>query len=71
MNADDSDNQSKAHSEFSPRPDNLVSLYGGVLPSGRDWVDSILHYDVEEEKLAEIYEQGFTIMMIENGIIKE
>ena len=39
-----------------------------IMAHGVDWVNEILKIPSTESKLAEIYEQGFAIMMMEHGI---
>lgn len=49
----------------------LSKVAGGPMSYHPDWVNQLLTEDPDEEKYTEIYEQGYSIMMLEYGIISE
>lgn len=48
---------------------NVDAPYDGVV--GSEWVSQVMEMDTEEATLADVYESGFEMFMIEKGIIQD
>ena len=48
---------------------NINAPYDGIV--GSEWVAQVMEMDVEEATLADVYESGFEMFMIEKGIIQD
>jgi hypothetical protein len=48
---------------------NIDAPYDGVV--GSEWVSQVMEMDMEEATLADVYESGFEMFMIEKGIIQD
>jgi hypothetical protein len=55
--------------EDSSSVSNLNTPYEGMV--GSDWVAHVMEMDAEEATLADVYESGFEMFMIEKGIISD
>jgi hypothetical protein len=71
-NLNNSSNSLTNNSNQEDDPEILLSkVAGGPLAYHPDWVNQLLQHDNDEDKYAEIYEQGYSIMMFEHGIISD
>mmetsp|Transcript_7764 Transcript_7764/g.14627 ORF Transcript_7764/g.14627 Transcript_7764/m.14627 type:complete len:1026 (+) Transcript_7764:93-3170(+) len=48
---------------------NVDAPYDGIV--GSEWVSQVMEMDTEEATLADVYESGFEMFMIEKGIIQD